>query len=409
MNKKIQMLGLCALLAFLVVFPLVFSDPVITTIAIFTLIMMAAATGWNLFSGYTRYLSLGHATFYGFGAYILAAACQIWHLPGGLPPLFVLPLIGLVTGLFSLPLGWIALQTRHYTFIVITIAIFSLMSLLPNLLSGILPQINQIFLPLPPWDATIFNVPFYYTALLLSLCALAVSWAIRSSKFGLCLLAISDDEDRAWGLGNTILRYKLIAWAISAVFVGMAGALNAYFLGSLDPASAFSHSFNVALPVTAFIGGVGTLIGPLLGAILTIPIQQYLTLQYGNTPGLDLILYGALLLVVILILPQGIGPVIRKHVLARITFFKFARSNSIPALDFNDFAETPAFAVHSGVSYAMRRESISTELIGEFTPHSTSVPLSITRGYQRMKSGRLVPLSQETVADNPDLSHNNGA
>ncbi|MBV9258556.1 MAG: hypothetical protein JO215_11100, partial [Ktedonobacteraceae bacterium] len=123
--KILQTLGLFALLAFSFLFPLLFSDAVVTTIAIFTLILMAAATGWNLFSGYTRYLSLGHATFYGLGAYILAIMCQVWHVQGGFPPLLLLPLIGLMTGLCSLPLGWIALRTRRTTFMVITIAIFS--------------------------------------------------------------------------------------------------------------------------------------------------------------------------------------------------------------------------------------------------------------------------------------------
>jgi len=93
MKKKIRVAGFFVVLAFSIVFPLLFPDPVITTVAIFTLIIMAAATGWNLFSGYTRYLSLGHATFYGFGAYILAIMCQDWHLEGGFVPLLLLPLL----------------------------------------------------------------------------------------------------------------------------------------------------------------------------------------------------------------------------------------------------------------------------------------------------------------------------
>ncbi len=241
-------------------------------------------------------------------------------------------------------------------------------------------------------------------------CALAVSWAIRSSKFGLCLLAIGDDEDRALGLGNKTLHHKLIAWTISAIFVGMAGALNAYYLGLLDSQSAFSRSFNVALPVTAFIGGVGTLTGPLLGAIITVPLQQYLTLQYGNTPGLDLILYGVLLLVVILLLPQGIGPIIQKHVLTRIAFFKNGGRNSLPTLAFNDFPEIPAFVVRSAVSSGMKsnnefHSSVSQPLVNPI-PRSTSIPLSMRRGYQAMKAPRLVPLSQEIANDNASRSAN---
>lgn len=409
--KKLRVAGFFIVLAFSIVFPLLFSDPVITTVAIFTLIIMAAATGWNLFSGYTRYLSLGHATFYGLGAYVLAIICQKWNVQGGFIPLLLLPLIGLITGVCAIPLGLIALQTRHYTFMVITIAIFSLISLFPSLLTGIIPQLKTVYFPQPPWDISVFNLPFYYTALLLLFCALLVSWAIRSSKFGLSLLAIGDDEDRALGLGNKTRQNKLLAWTISAVFVGMAGALNAYYLGLLDPASAFSRSFNVALPVTAFVGGLGTLTGPLLGAIITVPIQQYLTLQYGNTPGLDLVIYGALMLGVILFLPQGLAPALRTRFLMGIPLLKI--SIPTPALELNAFPETPpAFAAPSGISHEMMREDTGHFRSGELSgfPRSNSVPLSMRRGYSAMKAPRLVPLSHETITEkaaNP--SSGNGA
>jgi branched-chain amino acid transport system permease protein len=399
--KKIRVAVFFAVLAFSIVFPLLFPDPVITTIAIFTLIIMVAATGWNLFSGYTRYLSLGHATFYGFGAYILAIVCQIWNIQGGIIPLLLLPIIGLATGLCSLPLGWIALRTRRSTFMVITIAIFALASLLPDLLNIIVPQFSNMYLPNPPWSQSIFNIPFYYTALLLLFGALAIAWWMRSSKFGLCLLAIGDDEDRALGLGNKTSIYKLVAWTISSFFVGAAGALNAYYVGLLDPASAFERGINIALPVTAFLGGIGTLGGPLLGAIFTVPIQQYLTLQYGNVQGLDLILYGVLLLVVIIFMPQGLVPVLQKRFLMGIPFFKKGSPVS-------------AFIAPSGVSYEMMRanevRSQILEPVEVSILRSNSVPLSLRRGYSAMKAPRLVPLAQEMAAEgaaNPSKS--NGA
>jgi branched-chain amino acid transport system permease protein len=405
--KILRVVGLLALFAFSLLFPLLFSDTVVTTSAIFTLILMAAATGWNLFSGYTRYLSLGHATFYGLGAYILAVVCQVWHVQGGFLPLLLLPLIGLVAGLCSIPLGWIALQTRRTTFMVITIAIFSLMSLFPNLLSGIISQFATIYLPNPPWDADIFNLPFYYTALLLLLCALAVSWWVRASKFGLCLLAIGDDEDRAQGLGNATYLYKLIAWTISAIFVAMAGALNAYYLGSLTPDSAFERAINIALPVTAFIGGIGTLAGPLFGALFTVPLQQYLTLQYGTEQGLDLILYGVLLLGVILVLPQGVGPALQKRFLTGMGFSKRVARPPLQVLASDELSGIPAFVVHPAFS----REATRDDVISAQVPESVvrySAPLSMRRGYQSMKAPRLIPLSQEGVVDlSASLSHTN--
>lgn len=310
--KNIKTLGVLALLAFALVFPLLFSNPAVTTIAVFTLIFAGAAVGWNVFSGYTGYISLGHATFYGLGAYILTILCQKWNIPGGFLPLFLLPVIGLVTGFCSLPLGWIALKTRRYVFIVISIAIFALSAQFPNLLSGLITGMSEQSLPIPSWSWDTYNLPFYYTALVLLLLALSVSWYIRYSKYGLSLLAIRDDEDRAQGLGVKVGPYKLGVYMISAIFVGMAGAMNAYFLGFVSPASAFDRSINIAIPLAAFLGGLGTLSGPLIGALMEVPLQQYLTVQFGKQ-GWDLVLYGVFFLLIIFVLPEGIIPALLRR------------------------------------------------------------------------------------------------
>ncbi len=310
--KNNRTLAVLAPLAFSLVFPLLFTNPAVTTIAVFTLIFAGAATSWNIFSGYTGYISLGHAAFYGIGAYILMIMCQVWNIPGGAPPLLLLPVVGLATGICALPLGWIALKTRRYIFLVLTIAIFALSSQFPNLLNSITTSMSEVSLPIPIWSGDIYNLPFYYTALILLLLALFVSWYIRHSKYGLSLLAIRDDEDRAQGLGVKTEQYKLAAFVISAIFVGMAGALNAYFLSFVSPASAFDRSFNIAVPLMVFLGGLGTLSGPIIGALVAVPLQQYLTLQFGEQ-GWDLILYGVLFLVIILMLPEGVVPALKRR------------------------------------------------------------------------------------------------
>lgn len=295
-----------------IAFPLLFPNPAVTTIAIFALIIAGAALGWNIFSGYTGYLSLGSAAFTGLGAYLLALICQLWNIPGGLLPFLLLLPVGLVTGICALPLGWIVLKTRRFTFMVITIALFTLVAQLPRLLDGINPTLSQETLPIPSWDAVTFNAAFYYAVLATLLLALAVSWWIRHSKYGLSLRAIRDDEERAQGLGMRPGPVKLAAFMMSAGFLGMAGALTAYFLGFATPASAFDRTLNIALPLTVFLGGIGTLWGPILGAVLIVPLQQYLTLQFG-TQGWDLILYGLLFLVVIRTLPDGIIPSVSRR------------------------------------------------------------------------------------------------
>jgi branched-chain amino acid transport system permease protein len=309
--KAIRAIGLLVILALLLVFPLLFADPAVTTIAVFTLLYAGAATAWNLFSGYTGYVSLGSAVFYGIGGYAMALLCKDWNIQGGYVPFLLLPLVGLIAGAFAIPLGWIALRSSRYVFVVITIAMFYVFQLLAFNLPGITNGSEGMFLPTPLWDANFFNTPFYYVSLIVLLCSIGVSWWVRNSKFGLGLLAIRDDEDRALSLGVRAGAYKLVAFVISAFFIGMIGALVAYFIGSLYPAFAFTPAFDITVALMAFLGGVGTLGGPLVGALVLAPLQQYLTVQL-QIVGLDLILFGALLLTVILLLPEGVVPTLRK-------------------------------------------------------------------------------------------------
>src|SRR5437879_13479930 len=108
---------------FSIAFPLLFPNPAVTTIAVFALIFAGAATGWNILSGFTGYVSLGHAAFYGIGAYLLLLLCQVGNIPGGFYPLLLLPIVGLLTGVRALRLRWIGIRARHYTCMLLTIAI----------------------------------------------------------------------------------------------------------------------------------------------------------------------------------------------------------------------------------------------------------------------------------------------
>ncbi|HZR43195.1 MAG TPA: branched-chain amino acid ABC transporter permease [Ktedonobacteraceae bacterium] len=311
--KHMRTVGLLALLIFACIFPIVFSNAAVTTMAVFTLLFAAAATGWNLFSGYTGYFSLGYATFYGLGAYTLALLCKYWHIPGGYMPFALLPLGGLVAAIFAVPLGWIALRVRRHTFVVVTIAMMFTFQLLAYNLKSITSGSTGMLLPFVTWSPDFFNVPFYYVALAILLLAFATSWWVRNSKYGLGLLAIRDDEDRVAGLGVKTGAYKLAAFVIAAFFAGMVGGMVVYFTGAIAPPVAFDPTFDVSVALMCIMGGVGTLIGPLVGALLLEPLQQYIILQAGSIgAGLDLFIFGALLLVVILFLPEGIIPSLRR-------------------------------------------------------------------------------------------------
>jgi len=309
--RIVKIAGLLVLLAIAIVFPIVYSDPAVTTIAVFALIFAGAASGWNILSGYTGYIALGHAAYFGLGAYAIALICQDWNIQGGYAPFFFIPLAGLVAALIAIPLGWIALRVRRHTFVVITIAMFFILQLLAYNLTGLTNGSIGLTLPIPiDWSGAFYNIPFYYAALIVLVVAIAISWWVRNSKFGLGLLAIRDDEDRALGLGVKTGSSKLAAFVISAFIVAMMGAIWAYYVESVYPPSAFDANFDIAIALMTFLGGIGTIAGPVLGGLLLESAQQYFTLSATDY---YLIIYGALFLAIILLLPRGIIPTIRER------------------------------------------------------------------------------------------------
>ncbi len=310
--KVAKLAGLLALLAAAAAFPQIFPNPAVTTIAIFTLLYATAAVAWNIFSGYTGYIALGHAAFFGIGSYAIALMCNDWHVPGGYLPFLLVPVAGLITAAFAVPIGWISLRVRKHTFVVITIAIFFIMQPMAFNLRSITNGSTGLSLPIPSGWGLKFNFPFYYAALAILMVAQIASWWIRNSKYGLGLLAIRDDEDRALGLGVKTGPAKLAAFVISAFFVGMVGALHAYFQESIFPAFAFDPLFDIAIALMGFLGGLGTLSGPIIGALILEPTQRYFTMQFSAN-GYYLIIYGALFLAIILLLPEGIVPTLNKY------------------------------------------------------------------------------------------------
>ena len=217
---------------------------------------MVSAAAWNIFSGYSGYLALGHAVFFGTGGYAVALAARDWHVAGGWPVFRLLPFGGIVAGLIAIPVGLVALRTRRHTFVVVTIAIFFIFQLAATNL-GFTGGTSGILLPIAPFSAANYNQPFYYVAFVILIATVLVSWGVRRSRFGLQLLAIRDDEDRALGLGVKTRRLKLIAFVISAVPIGMVGGLYFYFVGQIFPQFAFDPLFDLSIALMAFLGRAG--------------------------------------------------------------------------------------------------------------------------------------------------------
>ncbi len=306
--KTAKITLIIAVLLAAILFPQVVTNTAVTTVAYFTLLYAISTTAWNIFSGYTGYIALGHAAYFGIGSYAMALMARDWQVPGGYLAFLLVPIAGLIAAAISAPLAWISLRTRRHTFVVITIAIFFIFQLMAYNLRSITNGSAGLTLPIPiNWGGRFFNIPFYYVALFLLVLAVSLSWWIRNSKYGLGLLAIRDDEDRALGLGVATGNSKLVAFIISAFFIGMVGALHAYYIESIYPSFAFDPLFDVAVALMTFLGGLGTIVGPILGAVLLEPAQQYLTIYFSQN-SYYLIIYGILFLAIILLLPEGIIP-----------------------------------------------------------------------------------------------------
>src|SRR5438034_9378349 len=221
--------GIAAVLLLLIaiIFPLVITDQVATQVGVDTMLFVAATVAWNTFSGFTGYISLGAAVFFGTGVYTVALISKHPDLAGGI--VFALyPLAGLAAAVVAVPFGLIALRVRRHTFVVVTIAVFFIFQLMASNFSWT-GATTGIFPPFLNWDPATFDMPFFYTALIIAVASAVLAWAIWGSRFGLQLRAIRDDEDRARGLGVKTMRVKLTAFVISGFITGMLGGLYFYF------------------------------------------------------------------------------------------------------------------------------------------------------------------------------------
>ena len=273
----------------------------------FTLMYAALASAWNLLGGYAGYISLGHAAFFGVGAYAIAIAFTHVGIGAGYRPFYVLPLVGFGVALVSVPIGLVAFRTRAATFAIVTITLLFVVQQLAFNLRSLTSGSQGIGLPVPTFPVDRYERPFYYAMLAVLALAVLVSWYVRGSRLGLVLLAIREDEDRARGLGAQTTFAKLIAFAVSAGIVAMAGGVWAYYISFVYPQFAVDPLVTIGMVLMVYLGGKGTVWGPVLGAFILVPAQQYLAYRLGASE-LYLVGYSAVFLVIMLLLPRGILP-----------------------------------------------------------------------------------------------------
>lgn len=301
-------------LILLLIFPWLYREPYFHVLGFNVLLFATMATSWNIMGGYTGYKSLGHSTFFGLGAYLVAIAASKW----GWNPLWSAPLLALIVAVVGMGLGWIMLRTTGSAFVIATIAmllIFRLLALNMRSITGGAPGLSQ---PLPPWTPEFSRMPFFYYMLVCLIVAVVTSAYIRRSRFGLGLLAIRDDEGKAEMVGVNTTLYKVIAFGISAYFVAVGGGIWSYFTTHISPIFAFDIIIGVEMILMTMLGGIGTLWGPVLGAFIYIPASDLILFQFGSTT-IHLAVLGILMMLILLFLPQGILPTISEWLEKRQT------------------------------------------------------------------------------------------
>jgi branched-chain amino acid transport system permease protein len=309
--RHLFLLGALVLAALLV--PLVFRLPYHRDVAIKILLYATLAQAWNILAGYCGQISLGHAVFFGAGAY----TSSVLQMTAGLNPW-----LGLVAGVvvavaLSQAIGYPCFRLRGHYFAIATIAIGEIVHTVAinwELIGGA----RGLTLPIHRDSLAAFQFHgskylYYYIILGLTALCFFVTWRIERTRVGYYLRAIREDPAAAQSVGVPVTRYKQIAMAFSAGFMAVGGTFYAQYVLYLDPDSVFPLALSILVCLLAVVGGVGTLWGPLVGAAVMIPLSEFTRIQFGGTgSAVDLLIYGALLTIVAVFQPSGLVGLIRR-------------------------------------------------------------------------------------------------
>ena len=302
-------LAIAAGLVFIAVYPLVSDDLYYQNMIMLSLLLAIMGSGWNIISGFTGYVSLGQSAFLGIGAYTTAILSV--RVFDGASPFWFVPASAVVAGIFAAVVGAVLMRTRGHSFVILTIAFLFVMQIVALNWSALTNGNHGITLPLPDWNREYQNWPFYYGFFVLMLLSIATSWWIRRTKLGMGLIAIREDENKAGGVGVYTPVYKILAFVASAVWIGAAGGIYAYYLSFIDPRGMFDIVVSVQIVLAVLLGGRGTLWGPILGAFILEPLNEITNQEIGGGNE-RLIFFGGLLALVVLLLPRGIIPSVQE-------------------------------------------------------------------------------------------------
>jgi branched-chain amino acid transport system permease protein len=334
----VPLLALCAIAAVLVALPLTIDNPYALHVMILLFLTVVQGESWNVLGGYTGQYSVGHAAYFGLGAYVTLILLQSRQVP----PWWGVWVAILLAVVVAIVIGSITFRLRGPYFVLASIAVAEIFRLVAlnwgSMTSGAEGILVSDIPPLQVAGRTVTDftskVPFYYAGFALAVTTIVVNWGVKHSKLGYYFQAIREDQDAAHSLGIALPVYKNIALGISAFFTAWSGAFYGLYVGFIDPGTVLSVEVSVQFVLICIIGGIGTIAGPVLGALLLVPLSEALranllsdllfklgVVDEGTPTGIFLkdnlahahaLIYGILVVLVILFMPDGVLGFARK-------------------------------------------------------------------------------------------------
>ncbi len=306
-RRRRELLAGGIILLVLILLPLPIGDAYTRNLIILTVLYGGLAQAWNILGGYCGQISLGHALYFGLGAYV----STLLFTRAGIPPTLGMFAGGAVAGAAALLVGWPCFRLSGHYYAIATLVVGQIGYLLflnwdfVGAATGVTVSFHT-----QSWVQLQFRttkLPFHYVVLAFAAVAWLAAWKLEGSRWGFAWRATRDDPVAARSLAVRVFPSKMAAAAISGALTGIGGAIFAQYVGYIDPDSVMAAQLSILIALPAVIGGVGTLWGPLLGAMVQIPLSE-LTRSYlgGSGSGVDLMIYGGLIVAVALLRPQGL-------------------------------------------------------------------------------------------------------
>jgi branched-chain amino acid transport system permease protein len=297
-----------------------FMGPALETDLALLMLWICLAESFNLFTGLTGYVNFGMVAFYGIGGYGLAMATTLWNMP----PLEGVLLGGIFSALLALGMSFPTLRLRGAYFAIATLGIEQAIFVIFDNWNYV-NSATGLTLPIRDYQPT----QVYYTMLVVTAATVFTLTMVMRSKLGMALSAIRQQEETALSIGVNATLYKTLAFVLSGFFAGLGGATWFWNVTIIDPPGAFDTTITLTVISMAMLGGLGTLFGPALGAAILYYVENSVRANYAN---LHLVIFGIIIIVVVLLVPEGIMGFVLKRFrgfsLSRMGFSKSLSSES---------------------------------------------------------------------------------